>query len=92
MRFVTSTHPFSVSSFHLTILGGLNSYGLIILIVAFLNQDWTEIYKRDGAVSSGKALKSFLYYFGKLFDPNVSMVNELQQVVPHMNFASILII
>lgn len=62
------------------------------MIVAFLNQDWNEIYKRDGAISSGKALKSFLYYFGKLFDPNMSMVNEQQQVVPHMNFASILII
>jgi DNA polymerase sigma len=62
------------------------------LIVSFLNQDWADIYKRDGAISSAKALKAFLFYFGKLFDPNKSMVNEQQQIVPHMNFSSILII
>lgn len=43
-------------------------------------------------ISSGKALKCFLYYFGRLFDPNSTMINEQQQIVAHMNFSSILMI
>lgn len=58
-------------------LGGLNSYGLIILIVAFLNNEWSDIYSlKDNQISAARALKAFLYYFGHLFDPNQWMIND----------------
>ncbi len=82
----------AVKNLNSPFLGGLNSYGLIILIIAFLNLDWAEIYTKEGALSAGRALKWFLYYYGKMFEPNHQMINDQQYIVTHVNYSSILII
>jgi hypothetical protein len=46
------------------------------LIASFLNQDWSELYTKEGVLSAAKALKCFLYYFGKLFDPKLFLIND----------------
>ena len=72
-------------------LGGLSSYGLILLVIAFVNLDFPQIYGPDG-ISTARILTHFFLFYGKLFDPNIQMINEQISVVPHLNFSSILIV
>lgn len=61
------------SPFH----GGLSSYGVILLIIAFLNEDQQMIYNpTDGMLSAGRALTQFLYFYGKVFDTMTMIINE----------------
>ena len=46
-------------------LGGLNSYGLIILLVAFMNLYLADFESQDEKISPARALKAFFYYFGR---------------------------
>jgi DNA polymerase sigma len=58
-------------------LGGLNSYGLIILILSFINGEYRENYNTEGTqLQVSRTLKCFLYYFGKLFDPAHYMISD----------------
>jgi DNA polymerase sigma len=72
--------------------GGLNSYGLIILIVTFLNLQLADFYSKEGALSFARVLKGFLFYFGKQFDSNFNIISEQQQIVHEINYSSILVI
>jgi DNA polymerase sigma len=72
--------------------GGLNSYGLIILIIAYLNQNFDENYGQDSMLSKARALKGFLFYYGYQFDQNQFMINSDQQIVLHQSYSSVLII
>jgi DNA polymerase sigma len=49
-------------------IGGLNSYGLIILIIAYLNESYQDYFGQDSQLTKSKALKGFLYFYGKQFD------------------------
>lgn len=49
-------------------LGGLNSYGLIILIIAYLNESYQDYFGQDSQLSKSRALKGFFYFYGKQFD------------------------
>ncbi|TNV74895.1 hypothetical protein FGO68_gene8183 [Halteria grandinella] len=72
--------------------GGLNSYGLIILIVTYLNLNLPDFYNKEGQLSAARVLKHFLSYFGRHFDSNYYIINEQQQIVPEINYSSILVI
>jgi non-canonical poly(A) RNA polymerase PAPD5/7 len=55
--------------------GGLSSYGLILLIVSFLQsqQEQSKSIGKEG-VNLGKLFMDFLYYYGMYFDPTKYIV------------------
>jgi DNA polymerase sigma len=57
-------------------LGGLSSYGLVLIIISFLNNDFPEMYETNGEICVSRTLAHLLFFYGKVFDPSVHMVNE----------------
>jgi len=59
-------------------LGGLSSYGLILLLKALINTRTPylfEPYKSDN-ISLSRTFAHFLYYYGHIFDTYSLMVDE----------------
>ena len=75
-------------------LGGLSSYGLVILIIAFFNYDFPQTYSHQYSEmpNLGRSLAHFLYYYSKCFDPALFYINESMQIVPQVTYTSTLTI
>ena len=52
------------------LLGGISSYCLVVLIVAFLRKDGL-LY-----VNEGRLLLDFLFFYGKSFDPKKTGISQ----------------
>ena len=58
--------------------GGLGSYGLVILILAFLNTFMPQGQMNMNHQSYlGRVLFKFLSFYGKEFNPNIMKVNQV---------------
>lgn len=58
------------------LLGGLSSYGLILMIIAAFNQYSNISAYGQLDFSMSKLLSYFLFFYGKLFDPTMFIINE----------------
>ena len=84
--------PFLGNEWFLKCIGGLNSYGLIILILAYLKQDYEENTSPvDGTFSGARTLRGFLFFYSR-FDPAKFLITADQLIITHQNFSSVLII
>lgn len=57
-------------------LGGLSSYGLILLIISLINGNFQEHLTNSGEPSLGRTFFHFLFFYGKIFQPNSLMITE----------------
>ena len=84
----------AVNDLNSPFLGGLSSYGLIIIVIAFLNNDFPQMYSPhgNGVLSLGRAFGYFLYFYSKCFDPSLHYINENMMIVPQFAYTSTLTI
>ena len=85
--------PFLGNFFNqLTFIGGLSSYGLILLILAYIDLDQPSMYNLDDSVTVARIFTQFLFYYGKIFDYKLQIINEYCEIINQINFSSILVI
>ena len=71
----------------LDFLGGLSSYGVVLLLLAFLNSDPMQLLAEDNGYSwarvpPSRIFSSFLHYYGRLFDTSVTFINAYCLLTP----------
>lgn len=50
------------------------------------------MYNQDESISVARIFTQFLFYFGKIFDHKLHIINEYGQILNQINFSSILVI